>query len=371
MAAVRPLTLGEILDRSIQLLRGNFLLFAGIAFLPSAIEVLISGGASLFFSSQLPVLPSTGHAPNTQFLLSLFLFLVVFFLVGVPVLLSVFALALGALNYAAVQRNRGEAVTIRAAYAYSFRHFWRFLGILFMQLLFAGVLSGIAACILLFGGAMVAGLLAFTGGGNSASPAAAILIGLLTILFVLAVAVACIWIWLHFCLAFPASVAEEAKAWPSIKRSSQLGKGTRGRIFVMYLLVVVMVMIVYYTLTLPVDLVLKFTLYKSTEGIAFLTRPPLAMVIFNLFVNCLERTVVMPIYAMALLLFYNDQRIRNEGYDIQLLMDQAGWSQLPAPPQTLPLVPSIPPVIETPPMPAGPAHPEIGPANPSVEGSGA
>jgi len=372
MAATRPLNLGEILDRTVQLLRGNFLLFAGIAFLPSAIEVLISGGASLFFSSQLPILPAAGQTPNVQFLLSFFLFLALFFLVGLPLLLAVFALAFGALNYAAVQRTRGETVTIRAAYAYGFRHFWRCLGILFLQILFAGILPSIAASIVIFSGAMVVGMLALAGAGAGAGgKAASILVGLLIFLFMIAIAVVCVWLWLYFCLAFPASVSEETKVWPSIQRSTRLGKGTRGRIFVMYLLVVVMTVIVYYTLTLPVDLVLKFTLYKSTAGIAFLTRPPLGLVIFNLFVNCLERTVAMPIYAIALLLFYNDQRVRKEGYDIQLLMEQAGWAQLPTPPPTPLPVPVLPPALETPPMTVESAPAENPPANPSPEGSGA
>jgi len=78
---------------------------------------------------------------------------------------------------------------------------------------------------------------------------------------------------------------------------------------------------------------------------------PLAMQIVNLFISFLERAFVIPIYAIALLLFYNDQRMRQEGYDIELLMDQAGWSDLtpPAPPA---FVVSPPPVYSTP-FPAG------------------
>jgi hypothetical protein len=109
----------------------------------------------------------------------------------------------------------------------------------------------------------------------------------------------------------------------------------------MYLLVVILTVISYYALTAPVDIVLKFTVYKSMAGMAMLTKPPILLQVVNLFISFLERSFVMPIYAIALLLFYNDQRTRQEGYDIELLMEQAGWSTLPPLPPVEP-VPAAP-----------------------------
>lgn len=338
-ASTRPLTLGEILDRTVQLYRRNFLLFAGISLLPSAIYVLIAGGASVYFSSQVPVFPQTAP-PNLQTVLALGLFGLFFFLVGLPLLLGILAVTLSALNYAAFRRNQGDSATLRAAYAYGFRHFWRHVGILFLQFLFALVIPGFVFTVVLIGAGMVTALLAASA---SAKPLA-ILAGLLVFLIVIAMFVVCIWIWLRFCLAFPASVTEDKKAWPCLQRSAQLSKGSRGRIFVMYLMVVIMTVVVYYALTLPVDIALKLTVYKSMGGVALLTKPPILLQVVNLFVNCLERAFVMPIYAIALLLFYNDQRTRKEGYDIELLMANAGWSALPLAPAP---APSHPPAPET------------------------
>jgi hypothetical protein len=101
----------------------------------------------------------------------------------------------------------------------------------------------------------------------------------------------------------------------------------------MYLMVAILTVVSYYVLTLPVDIVLKLTMYKASDVVTMMTRPPILLQVVNLLVSCLERTFVMPIYAIALLLFYNDQRIRMEGYDIELLMANAGWSHLPPPPQ--------------------------------------
>jgi hypothetical protein len=336
-ASTRPLTLGEILDRTVQVYRRSFLLFAGISFLPSALYILIGGSASVFFTRQMPEISQTAP-PDMQRVLALGLFGLLFFLVGLPLLLGILAIALSALNYAAFQCNRGDSVTVRDAYAYGFRHFWRHVGILFLQFLFAGVIPCVGFFAVFFGVTMVTALLATTAG-----KAFAILGGLLMILLLIALFVVCIWIWLRYCLAYPAGVAEEKKAWPCLQRSAQLSKGSRGRIFVMYLMVAIMTLVVYYALTLPVDIVLKMTLYKSVGGMALLTRPPILLQVVNLFVNCLERTFVMPIYAIALLLFYNDQRTRKEGYDIELLMANAGWSELPpaAYPQATEAVPAL------------------------------
>jgi hypothetical protein len=55
-----------------------------------------------------------------------------------------------------------------------------------------------------------------------------------------------------------------------------------------------------------------------------------------------------PVYGIALILFYYDQRIRLEGYDIERMMETAGMN-----------APSIPPIAEEPAAPQSPqeAHP--------------
>ena len=393
-ASMRPLTLGEILDRTVQLYRRNFLLFAGISFLPSALYVLVSGSASIWFSSQIPALQHPGAPaapPDLQAMLAIGVFGLAFVLIGIPILLGGAALALGALTQAAFQTNRGEPAAIGAAYSYGFRHFWRHVGIFFLQIVFAGVLPGMVFGIILVGAGIV---MALAAGG--AAKSLALLTGLVTILLFVAFFVVCVWIWLRYCLAFPASVTEQSKAWPSLQRSASLGKGTRGRIFVMYLMVVILTVVTYYALTIPVDLVLKFTLYKSMDGVALLTRPPVLLQVVNLFISCLERTFAMPIYAIALLLFYNDQRTRKEGYDIEMLMNQAGWSQLPPtqlagqpvpsaspvpagyqppptatppPPENIPFTPEPPPAVSA--QVADPVVPDSPHADPASEGAGA
>jgi hypothetical protein len=325
-ASTRPLTLGEILDRTVQLYRRNFALFLGISILPSAVYVLVTGVAGIYFSNNNPVLQNPKAGPEAFVMLGLFG--IVFCLVGLPILLALSAISGTILNAAALAVQRGESTTVRASFRYGFQYFWRYLGVLCLQLLFAAVIPSTAGTGIIIVGSILATLIAGTGGGVGL----ATLMGLLMFVLILALIVACVLIWLRLSLAFPVCGAEQQSPWLSIKRSNLLSKGTRGRVFVLYLLVTILAVVVYYMLTLPVDIVLKLTLYKSVQTAAIFTRPPLALQIVNLVVSCLERAFVLPIYAIALVLFYVDQRTRLEGYDIEQLMAGAGWSNLPAPP---------------------------------------
>ena len=378
-AVTPPLTLGEILDRTIQIYRRNFLLFAGISLAPSACYVLTYGSASLYFTSHAAQLQGT---PNLQLILTIFGIFAGFLILGVPLLLAISSLSLGALNFAATLRNSGQPVTIRAAYAYAFKKFWRYLGIFALQLLFALVIPGAVFAGIIVIGSISAALLTAAAG----NPALVFLVSLLLILIVVALFVAMILIWLRFSLAFPASFVEDLKIWPSMQRSAQLTKGTRGRIFVMYLLVVIVTIVVYYALTLPIDILLKLTLYKSMAALALITKPPIVLQIVNLVISCLERAFTLPIYAISLVLFYNDQRTRMEGYDIEQLMDHAGWSSLPPTPLVFAPAPETAhPAYANPEPPAAPETsfsspdfgspsadaPTLAPPTPASEGSGA
>jgi hypothetical protein len=49
-----------------------------------------------------------------------------------------------------------------------------------------------------------------------------------------------------------------------------------------------------------------------------------AMEIINILINFCLQTLVAPAYLVALVMFYFDQRVRLEGYDIEWMMQQAG-----------------------------------------------
>jgi len=335
---VQPLTLGEILDRTVQLYRRNFLLLAGISAPPAGLMVLFFGGVGALLASQLPAqIAKSGSNPAAaggQAALAIGLVIVFVLLVGVPLLLGTFALALSATSYAVFEANRGVKVTIRAAYGFGFRHFWRHVGILFLQGLFAGVIPYAVFTAILMLGAVAAALLGKSGAGTTLAP----LFAVLFVLLLIALLVVCVWLWLRFSLAFPASVVEDKSSWPSIQRSGKLSKGTCGRIFVMFLLVGVLTFIVSLALLIPMFIGIAFVMRKALDGP---TPPPMFFIVLQvvyLAVSFLVRAFVMPVYVTSLMLFYYDQRIRQEGYDIEALMIQAGWSELPLPVPPQPVV---------------------------------
>ena len=318
----RPLSIGEILDRTVQIYRRNFLPLVSITAPPAAAMVLFFGAFGIFFAKQFFT-----AKPDPANFFAIFLVFGLLMLVGIPFMLAVVALSLGAANHAVLCAHREEKITIRASYAYALKHFWRFVWLLFLQALFAFVIPGFVI------GFVVAVLAGFTAVlGKSAGAALPVLLAGLIVLLYLGMVVAFIWIWLRYSLAFPATVAEEKPAWPAMGRSVQLSKGSRGRIFVMFLLVWIMTIAVSLVLSMPVDLGITLLFRKPIASGSAPAGLLVAIQVVNMGVNFLVRTLVTPIYATALMLFYFDQRTRIEGYDIELLMAQAGWGQLPAPP---------------------------------------
>ncbi len=328
-ANTRPLTLGEILDRTVQLYRSNFLLFTGIAAPAAGVLILVSGSVSLFFTSRVMNLaqaaqthgaPPVPQLAGQEVLLMMAIF-GAFFIIGIPLLVGAFSMALAALSFAATSLERGEQTSIRSAYGYAFNHFWRHVGIVFLQVLFAGVVPYFIFGFVIFVGAILAVFAAGTGGTRTMGPF--LVVGL--VLMALVLVVACILIWLRLSLAYPVSVAEGATAWDSLKRSNFLTAGTRGRIFLMLLLVWFLTMAVSTALTVPIDILIFVVKGKSGFPLNPVGPVFILMQIVNLGVGFLVRVFAMPIYSVALVLFYIDQRVRLEGFDIERLMLRAGW----------------------------------------------
>ena len=110
---LRPLNLGEILDRTLQLYRARFLVLLGIAALPAG---LVLAMASAIFLMVLGFGPG-GPAANSPVLAGVLA--VLFFLgaafVALPLLVAALALCRAALNHAAAGACRGEKIDIRSA----------------------------------------------------------------------------------------------------------------------------------------------------------------------------------------------------------------------------------------------------------------
>ena len=342
--SLRPLSLGEILDRTAQLYRENFILFAGIASVYAGVLLALN-----LMQIGLTELLRTLHMARYEVIATLGYVVLMF-----PVIIICSGAAMAANNRAVAWVNLGEPATIRGAYRSILPRLGRYLWIMAIAMFFAYLPFVIiyAAFFLL-----ILAVPGINGGaanhGVHADPYAGILVlmGALGILaLTLPAIVYAIWMALRYSLAIPASVVENLKARAAIRRSIELTHGARGRIFVLGLLIAVIQVGLIAITQFPFILMVFNDLKHHTLL-------PVWIQIVQQFVNFLTTSFIGPMWATGLTLFYYDQRIRKEGFDIEWMMQAAGLTvpaPQPLPPQPeLPQSSEIPASIETPPPETG------------------
>jgi hypothetical protein len=327
---LRPRNLGEILDRTLAFYRARFLVFFGIAVLPAGVLLAFASALFLFFAWVGSGAASSIPPRAAQVLV--WLIFAGILLLALPVCVAVSALGTAALNHAAARASQDEKITIRAAYKDTWKQGWRYLWLYVLQGLFA-----VVAPLLVFGGALLLTTIAAALGlGASDTLLGAVAIGSgvgFSIWFLLALA----WLW----LAFPVCVVEQTGAWAALKRGYRLSKGTRGRLFVLWLLGTVLGQLLTMAITVPLMIVVELIPGANTPQHQDLAGMVILFILMGAFfaVQALTR----PVYVIALLLFYYDQRIRQEGFDIEWLMQQAGMEAEAKPePESAPWPLSIP-----------------------------
>jgi hypothetical protein len=140
-------------------------------------------------------------------------------------------------------------------------------------------------------------------------------------LLVIPVAVYTVLMSLRYTLALPACVVENLGARQSLRRSILLSKGSRGRIFVLALLIGA-IKIGFSMITQLFILVAAIKNHgQLSPGLAAISQ------IIAFFTN----SFLGPIYATGVTLFYYDMRVRKEGYDIEWMMEAAGMTSISVP----------------------------------------
>jgi uncharacterized membrane protein len=305
--SLRPLSLGEILDRTAQLYRSNFVLFAGIAAVYAGV-MLVLGLLQIGLAELLRILHMTQQLQWLTWTAAGAVILLMFIFAG---------MAVAANNRAVAWVHLGESATIRGAYLSILPRLGRYLWLMTITafvvwLPLVLVYGGYLALILLY--VRPSGLLAHS--GASANPQVAMVFFGATLAFCLLVLLAFVYgvvMFLRYSLAVPACVVENLKARQALRRSVALSKGARGRIFVLGLLVFV----------IEIGLVLMtqifFVVLAFKHG-----QLPVGLRVLQQIVGFFTNAFIGPIYATGLTLFYYDQRVRKEGYDIEWMMQAAG-----------------------------------------------
>lgn len=313
---LRPLSLGEILDRTAELYRNHFLLFAGISSIYGGILLVL--GLLEIGAQQAALKLHLGTSLIVVSVIGLALLWLVIFVAG--------GMAVAANTRAVGWLHLGEPASIRAAYSAILPHTGRYLWLM--------TLTYFRACfpLVLVYGAYFALIFTYVRPKGVFGPHPAVaatqadaqtlmILGLATIAFVFLAFVTVIYaviMSIRYSLAVPACTMEDLKARAAIRRSIALSKGSRLRIFMLFLLVIV----------IDVGLVGLTQGFFIVVGIKHQGVIPVWMSVVQQFLAFLTNTFVGPIYATGFTLFYFDQRVRKEGYDIERMMQTAGMNEL-------------------------------------------
>ncbi len=308
---LRPSTLGEILDRMFQLYRNNFWRFVGIGAIPLVAAFLLAIPALAIFA-----IPGIAVGIGDPAAMIRGVAFALAFIVFLPLYLVSYALSIAGITEAAVSAQRGEKMTIRAAVKSAWPRLWTYSWLLLLQMIVAGLAPLCAAVV-------VIGPLVYLISRSGAGLGAGFALGFLVFVVGAATIGVIAWLALSFAMSMAACVVEKKTAWQSLQRSWRLSQGTRGRIFVLYLLVLalsfVALMISYFVFVLAA---LAASLIGSGSAVAVMVMSAGGIVFFVVYIG--SQIALVPVPWIALALFYYDQRIRKEGFDIEWMMQQAG-----------------------------------------------
>jgi membrane-anchored glycerophosphoryl diester phosphodiesterase (GDPDase) len=271
---LRPLSLGEILDRTFSLYRQNFLLFVGIMAIPHLLTLGVNLAQVLMTKTPLAI----GQAPIHQLqagtpdggILALGIFGM---LIAAIVFLAAFLFSHGGTIYAVSDLYLGRTTTISS----SLRRMWGQL----LNLFGVSVLNGLA-------------VLAAT-----------------IFLIIPGIYVAC-----RLITCVPAALLEDLGARESLERSFALTKGNAGRAFGIYVIYLVMLYAVMLVFSLP-SIYLLATAAKD-PGVLRIS------MLLGQIGSFIAGTVVGPFFLIATSVFYYDLRVRKEAFDLQTMMNPLG-----------------------------------------------
>ncbi|HZD47920.1 MAG TPA: hypothetical protein VE178_04175 [Silvibacterium sp.] len=298
---LRPLSTGEVLDRTFQLYRSRFALFAGLAVLPAGVSV-VTQSVRLWYSAHQSLQVHTGsNVVKVQVITVSLTF------VSLVISLLLYGITQAATTWAVSAVYLGEPATIHTAYQTALKHWVRYTLIVLRQI-WAGFWLPLA---------LVTGVIAIPllwRGSRTANVAAAVLIFLTFCSLGYA-----LWAYIRVSLAVPAAVMESLKVRASIRRSKQLLVSRKVRVLLLLIFLFALYLVIG---TIQTPLAVFALRMRGTQ--AFVTHA------ISLAIGFLTGTLIGPISAIAVCLFYIDERVRREGFDIEWMMTKIAPVQTPA-----------------------------------------
>jgi hypothetical protein len=250
---LRPMNTSELLDRTFFLYRKHFMVFIGIAAIPNLISLT-------FRLAVIPLQPSA--SAGTAILLGL---------ASAAVYLVTVSAAQAATVVAVSDIHLGRPASIGTAFA-----------------VMKECLIEIVLIIILVGFGVLLGLI---------------------LLIVPGILLSLAW-----SLAIPVAVIERRGPFDALPRSSMLTRGSRFRIFVILLFVIVFVYIITIIFQAPMLFTIGLSRLRDPQAV------PAWINVLSQIGSFLSSSLVLPVSTIAVSLIYYDQRVRKEGFDLQLMM---------------------------------------------------
>lgn len=314
---LRPLNLGEVLDRTFSLYRSHFWLFAGISMIAAAVNV-IGQAISLSMVKEVASHVALNAPPGSNPAAAIMRLPGLRAATASSYLIGLLFLLVSAVTQAATARAMGEvyqhrATTVEQALGGVARRWYRWIGIALWQgfsLVWIPLLAvALSVVILRFG----------TRGGNVGL---SLIGGVMLALAVFAGLPAGVVLYLRNALAVPAAVIEGLSLRPAMRRSKSLAAGAKGRIFVVLLIALCLLEVV-----AVVQSPVSFLIMVAPNQQHYLAQG------LSLLLTFVGHTVVAPVASIGLTLMYFDQRVRKEAFDLEVLLAHTarqGGGDLPA-----------------------------------------
>ena len=262
---LRPLALGEILDRSFSLYRRRFPLFIGIAAIPALITLALSLAQTFFVENPVTNPGGSSQIPSHNLGTTL-----LFTLLTVIASVFVYLFSQGGTIFAVSQLYLGRETSIAA----SFRRVWEEIGSLFGVVLLNGLAVAGASILLIIPG----------------------------------IYVAC-----RLIVCLPVAVIERRGPSDSLSRSWDLTRENAGRAFV--------IVILYFILSFGLGAIVG--VFFGVAAVAARNDPAALRLWLSVqqVLTTIINVLVNPFLLIATSVFYFDLRVRKEAFDLQFLMD--------------------------------------------------
>ncbi len=284
---IRPLGVGDIIGGAFSLIRFNPQATVGFTLIVALVAGLLSFGvgALLDLFSPTGVIGALGITS-----VSLLTGVISSFLVG---------LLMGPLTIVTVEAVKGNKISPQGAWQIFHPNVWKY-ALYYLLVFVAGVVASVL--VILFGTA----LLSASDSGWTVA---------IFLLMILAFILGMVYVYIKLIVAMPIVANEGVGPIGAITRSWKLTNGFFWRIFGTFLLTTIIIQFLAAVVTVPIGLI------TGVGGLITGTRAGVsgAMMVGDLIVQIISLLISAPLSAALVALIYVNQRIRKEGFDIEIL----------------------------------------------------